>query len=128
MAVNNFIVLSIGSNSCDKETQMANCITWLNTILNSVKTSSIYSTKAINGKDNDYKNAVIIAHCDLDISALTQRLKQYEKNSGRTVSSNAEGVIPIDIDIVMCNGSILREKDFNRNYFQLGWQELNSNL
>ena len=35
------------------------------------------------------------------------------------------GVIPIDLDIVIWNNNIIREKDFNQKYFQIGWHQLN---
>ena len=49
----NTLVLSIGSNSRDREWQMRHCIEWLKHILSSVKVSSIYNSVAVNNRDSD---------------------------------------------------------------------------
>lgn len=56
----NNIVLSIGSNTDDKDQKMELCIEWLETHLFHSTVSKIYCTKATNGKDPDYLNAVSI--------------------------------------------------------------------
>ena len=112
--MNNAVVLSIGSNSADREAQMTNCIAWLRGIATPTKLSSVYNSPASNGKDPDYLNAV---------AEITS--KDYERQCGRTPQSKALGSIPIDIDIVMWNGNVLRQKDFAQYYFAKGWNEIN---
>ena len=34
------------------------------------------------------------------------------------------GLVPIDLDIVMWNGEVVRQRDFNQDYFQIGWKQL----
>ncbi len=121
----NKLVISIGSNSNDKDWQVENCIAWLKTNLSGVSTSKIYGTPASNRKDPDYLNAVMKAKCKEDFNEIQQKLKDYETVCGRTPLSKQVGDIPMDLDIVIWNGNILRQRDFNQEYFQKGWQEIN---
>lgn len=117
----NKVVLSIGSNSDDCFIKMNNCIKWLSTEIVDIKTSHIYSTPAVNGKDRDYLNAVASGYSRCEFEDLKYRLKQYEQLSGRTLESKKKGVIPIDIDIVMWNDVVLKDNDYKQQYFQIGW-------
>ena len=123
--MNNAVVLSIGSNSADREAQMTNCIAWLRGIATLTKLSSVYNSPASNGKDPDYLNAVAEIATALTHPELTKMLKDYERQCGRTPQSKALGSIPVDIDIVMWNGNVLRQKDFAQYYFAKGWNEIN---
>ena len=120
----NEIVLSIGSNSADKSIQMLNCIEWLYSRLQEVRVSTVYATPALNGKDADYLNAVVIAKSEMEFDECKQIMKQYEASCGRTIESKVNGSIPIDIDIVICNNDIKKNNDLNQTYFQKGWCEL----
>lgn len=123
--MNNAVVLSIGSNSADREAQMTNCIAWLRGIATLTKLSSVYNSPASNGKDPDYLNAVAEIATALTHPELTKLLKDYERQCERTPQSKSLGSIPIDIDIVMWNGEVLRQKDFAQYYFAKGWDEIN---
>lgn len=120
----NSLVISIGSNSRDREWQMQHCIEWLKHSLSGTHVSTIYNSVAINNRDADYLNAVMIAKTKKGLEEITALLKQYETVCGRTPASKLEGSIPIDIDIVMWNGDVVRQRDFAQQYFQRGWQEL----
>ena len=121
----NIAVLSLGSNSIDREARMTNCIAWLRNNSVPIKLSSVYNTSAINGKDPDYLNAVAEISTTLTHPELMQLLKDYERRQGRTPQSKALGCVPIDIDIVMWNSNVLRPKDFAQSYFSRGWNEIN---
>ena len=120
----NTLTLSIGSNSRDREWQMKHGIEWLRHTLSNTRVSSVYNTLAVNGRDADYLNAVISASTKLSLDDAVALMKQYESVCGRTQASKLQGVIPIDIDIVLWNGEVIRPADFAQQYFQHGWQEL----
>ena len=121
----NSLVLSIGSNSKDREWQVKNCIAWLKDKLHGVTVSDIYNSKAANGVDPDYLNAVMKAKCREELPEITDMLKKYETVCGRTPMSKKKGDIPMDLDIIIWNNEIIRETDYNQHYFQIGWQQLN---
>lgn len=120
----NKLVISIGSNSKDREWQVENCIKWLKSKLSGVSHSEIYNSAASNGKDPDYLNVVMKAKCREDFAEINKKLKDYESVCGRTPLSKQTGEIPMDLDIIIWNGEIVRERDFNQKYFQTGWQQL----
>lgn len=120
----NQLVLSIGSNSNDKTAQVEHCISWLKSTLSQPVCSSVYTTQALNDKDPDYLNAVLKAECDGEYECMRATFKQYEASCGRTPQSKLEGNIPIDIDIVLWNGEVIRENDFSRLFFQKGWKQI----
>ena len=120
----NNLVLSIGSYSKDREWQIKNCIKWLKHLLSNVSTSEIYNSKAANGKDPDYLNAVMEAKCRNNYDEINDILKKYEAVCGRTPISKQVGDIPMDLDIIIWNGQIVRERDFAQEYFQIGWKQL----
>ena len=124
--MSNSLVICIGSNSNDREWQMKNGIKWLQALLYDCKVSSIYKAAAINGIDNEYLNAVIKAKTKESLNEITVLLKQYETIWGRTPASKQDGIIPIDLDIIMWNDEIIREKDFGHSYFREGWREIES--
>ena len=123
--MNNAVVLSLGSTRAAREAQMTNCIAWLRGIATLTKLSSVYNSPASNGKDPDYLNAVAEIATALTHPELTKLLKDYERQCERTPQSKSLGSIPIDIDIVMWNGEVLRPKDFAQYYFAKGWNEIN---
>ena len=122
--MHNKLVLSIGSNSKDREWQMENGIKWLKSLLHNVTVSPVYNTPAANGRDSDYLNAVIKAKTSEDFNTLNDILKKYEAVCGRTPISKQVGEIPMDLDIVIWNEKIVRERDFQQEYFQKGWNLL----
>ena len=120
----NQLVLSIGSNSRDREWQIRHCIEWLRHTLSNVRLSTIYNSVAVNNRDADYLNAVMIAKTKKNFDDISALMRQYEMVCGRTPASKLQGEIPIDIDIVLWNDDVLRQRDFAQQYFQRGWQEL----
>lgn len=122
----NRYVISIGSNSADRDIQLAKAIDWLSSIAKSIKASSVYCTESINHVDNEYMNAVAVCESEHSHNDLNDMLKQYEINCGRSKESKLNGVIPIDLDIVIANDIILRPVDYNREYFKIGWNKLNA--
>lgn len=119
-------VLSIGSNAPNRHDMMACCKLWLKRTFEPTACASAYSTPAINGKDADYLNTVAVITTTLPMAELSAVLKDYEKQCGRTPESKLLGVIPIDLDIVMWNGTVVRPNDYKQEYFQKGWREIAS--
>lgn len=120
----NNIVISIGSNHRDRDVFVDQCIDFLRQRFSDVRVSATYVTPAANGRDADYLNAVAECQCADDHDRTKALLKLYETAHGRTPLSKSQGVVPIDIDIVMWNGEVLRQRDFDQNYFQIGWKQL----
>ncbi|MDE7145874.1 MAG: hypothetical protein K2O30_06970 [Duncaniella sp.] len=51
-------------------------------------------------------------------------MKSWESDHGPTQGATFEGIIPIDLDLVIWDSRIMRPKDFERHYFNQGYREL----
>ena len=117
-------VIGRGSNTPDRMERVAAAIRWLGRVFSDGFHSSAYMTRAINGHDPDYLNAVMSVECDGTMDEVNIMLKDYERACGRTAESKLHGEVPIDLDIVVWDGRIVRPKDFGYRYFLQGYDEL----
>lgn len=114
-------VLSIGSNCGDRSDNVKNGIEWLSHQLLNSKASSIYATTDCHGSQREYLNAVIKGYTALTHKDLENKCKEYEILHGRTPEARASGDVPIDIDVVIYDGKIIRPKDAVRLFFTKGY-------
>lgn len=119
------IAISLGSNSSDKYTCVATALEWLRETFQEVRSSSMYNTAPISGAGDDYCNAVAVCQCESRFTpeVVNGMLKEYERTHGRTSHT-----VTIDLDLVMYDDDILRPKDFQREYFQRGFKELDCHM
>lgn len=124
----NVAVLSLGSNSPDKEQQMRNAVKQMKHLFNSVAISDFYEVPAFNGKDAPYLNAVMVVSTAMSINDVNSLLKRWEVKCGRTPESKQKGIVPIDLDIVMWNSEVIRPVDYSRSYVSIGIAQLLAEL
>ncbi len=118
------VVLSLGSNCGDRHLQVKDGIAWLKDRLLQAVASSIYTTGDCHGGPRDYYNAVVKGITSKGPDELDKLCKQYETEHGRTIDARLRGDVPVDIDIVIYDRNIVRPKDFSRQFFQIGYQEI----
>ncbi|MDE5828824.1 MAG: 2-amino-4-hydroxy-6-hydroxymethyldihydropteridine diphosphokinase [Duncaniella sp.] len=117
--------IGLGSNTPDREEQIQQALVFLGKLLADVKHSSVYESKAFNGIDDPYMNAVVHGQTALEPEKLIDKLKEYESDHGRVNKDiEPEGNVSIDLDLVIYNYRILRQEDFQRHYFNRGYREL----
>lgn len=119
-------VISIGSNSHGKHDNVARAVEWLSGMMSVFRASDIYETLPVSGIGDTYCNAVTVGICSLTYEELTSRVKHYETENGRTQESRSMGIVPIDLDIVMVGDEVIRESDFNRSFFKVGYEQINA--
>lgn len=116
--------LCIGSNTEDAFDQVSNCLSWLDKQFVLSSNSTIYCTPDITGIGEDYINCVALTAVNYELTVFQRMLKIYERSCGRIEGSKERGEVPIDIDIVIWGDAIVRPKDFSRDYFLQGWNEM----
>ena len=120
------VILSVGSNRSYEDA--ATAVEWLLTKLEDAKASSLYSTPAVQGYGRPYVNAVVAGKTALNADELNHSLKQYELQCGRDDQARRDGIVPVDIDIVVWNGEVIRTWDFRQNFFKIGYSELSGSV
>lgn len=120
------ICVSVGSNADDAREKVCAALKFLGEFMYNARLSTIYTTPAVNGCGLMYHNAVAIGVVDMSIEKVVGIFKEWERENGRVRKLAAEGKcdVAIDLDVVMVNGAVVREKDFAREYFQRGYREL----
>lgn len=120
-------VLSIGSNLEPREQRIKGvevALEWLRTKLMNVKASSVYETPEVHGIGTPYFNSVLAGDTPLELEELNEMLKEYELSHGRDAESRVRKIVPIDIDIVICDDRIIRPRDYAQDFFKIGYYEI----
>lgn len=120
----NKVLLSIGSNAPDRARRMEEAIGWLCGELHDCSASPVYETPEYSGRYPAYFNCVAEGLTAFGADEFNRRLKDYERSCGRTAESKLTGVVPVDFDLVMFNGDMLRPVEFGREYFAIGYRML----
>ncbi|MCM1292991.1 MAG: 2-amino-4-hydroxy-6-hydroxymethyldihydropteridine diphosphokinase [Bacteroides sp.] len=115
--------LSIGSNTPDGRDRLLNAINELRQVDPDLRASSIYNTPSVSTGDNSlYFNCVVLLDSDLSVEELQCRCKQMESANGRIASDRHQ--VPLDIDIVVSDDCVLRQRDYQRSYFLIGYHQI----
>lgn len=119
-----YVVVSLGANCGNREESVAKAMEWLGGILSYSVCSSIYETPPYGHAGSKYMNAVVAGSYDGSLQELEKKCKDYELANGRDSKAREEGSVPIDIDIVISDGEVMREADFSREFFLIGYREI----
>ena len=121
----NTVLISLASNTPDKLRQMNNAFAELQEMGLVAASSSIYETVACGSiKSQNYLNAEDKKSPHTHPQDLHKGLNTLATAHGCTPESKLSGKIPLDIDIVVWNGEIIRPQDWKQDYFQTGLKEL----
>lgn len=122
------VVLSLGSNHGDRKANVLSAVEWAKAILDFCCVSSVYETEEIHGKGSPYYNCVIGGTVDVSYENLIESTKRYELDNGRDSLARSAGLVPIDIDIVIWDGMVVRPLDYSHNFFKKGYSEIAESL
>ena len=117
-------VVVVGSNSADRKNFIKKALLFLSELGKIESCSTIYESPDILGRGNKYLNAVVQIDFKVTEKKLHERIKNFESHCGRDHSPQGSSVVPLDIDIVIWQGVVLRPKDFNSTYFQIGYRQI----
>ena len=118
------IVLCLGSNSGKRGYTIATVIESLSHRLRNFRCSHVYETPAVGGASGPYLNAVAEGDTTHSLEEVVALAKQMETDNGRDAAARSAGLVPIDIDVVIYDGEIVRRRDFDQHFFQIGWRRL----
>ena len=118
------VIISVGSNCGDRRRKVEEALKWLKTILIQTRESEIYETPCAANSGRPYMNAVIEGYYQGQGYALDGCLKEKEKEMGRTSECREKGDVPVDIDLVVCDGNIFKPWDYRQKFFRIGLDRL----
>ncbi|MBD5356410.1 MAG: 2-amino-4-hydroxy-6-hydroxymethyldihydropteridine diphosphokinase [Bacteroides sp.] len=117
-------VFSLGSDWGNRAEAVKSALDWLSSFLEGFECSDIYETPPVGHKGSNYINAVAKGNSAIEPREMERMCKQYELEHGRDTDARKEKRVPIDIDIVVANGKVLRKKDYACDFFKIGYSQL----
>lgn len=117
-------VLVIGSNYGDRINNVKKAIDFLGDRYEILNCSEIYESPDLLGTGVPYLNAVVEISISNDEDEVNRVLKKFETDSGRDTVRRSRGEVPVDIDIVIWNEKIRRQKDYESAYFLKGYEQI----
>lgn len=125
------VVISIGSNCGDRVAQVKEALSWLSHILIETHCSGIYETPCAKNTGKPYLNAVIegiYQESGIDLKdQIEEILKEKELKMGRNAQCREKGEVPIDMDLVLMDGEIIKPWDYRQKFFQIGYSQIKGN-
>lgn len=126
--INTFII-SLGSNLCsaEAESRLAKAEIFLSGLFGpqAVCFSEHYSTPGVgSGVGKTYVNAVATGQTSLTADEIRASLKTFELSEGRTPELRAQGIVPIDLDLLSLGDTVFKPKDLTQNYVTRGLESL----
>lgn len=101
---------------------------WLKNIFSDVRFSQAISTPPIGleGSD-DFLNCLAIGYTTQAVDKVQGVLKHIEQQCGRSLGASRQGLIAMDIDLLLYGEERFHEADWERDYIQQLWKELRIN-
>lgn len=119
-------IISIGSNLANGDSEVTAAMEWLaNVATLTAATRPYHTADAKNPQAPGYTNAIAIVMSELPHDTLSRQLKEYETTRGRR---HGIAEVVIDLDLVCCDNTILRPRDYAAPYFVEGIYLLTSKL
>lgn len=117
-------VIGLASNTDDAEFQMEQAVQTLQTIFRKSSVSNFYQSASISGDGSTYTNAVMAGLTEMSHNELSEKFKKLELKHGRDEQARREKRVTLDLDLVIWDGRIERQNDFEQPYFNRGYREL----
>lgn len=111
-------ILCLGSNVDSRRQAIDEAINRINSIAKIDAISNGLCSPDVSGRGSDYLNVAVRCHTDMFLDDFTASLARFERLGGRLPSSKSAGIMPIDIDLIVWDATILSPIDYSRSYFQ----------
>lgn len=115
-------IICLGSNVADKEQRVRAAARHFGTLIHDISTSGLCVSDDYTGLGESYVNMVVSGSTALSLDELIGESRAYEAAHGRTAVSKPSGIMPIDVDIVVFDGRILKPEQYSRAYFQTAYE------
>lgn len=107
--------ISLGSNTPKGNEELEAAISWFTEFASLIARTPVYSTPDVRDSSRTpYSNAIAAIECNIAADQLNKMLKDYEAEHGRISGAPS---VPIDLDLVSIDNTILRQHDYIAPYF-----------
>ncbi len=113
----NEAIISLGSNTVDREIKLSRA---MDIIAGMVKSFTPPYIEDGQPYSNPYLNIVAVIDTELEYSELYDLFKDIETKLGRVKANRDDLPVAIDIDIVIFNDKVVRQRDYASAYFIKG--------
>lgn len=123
--VMNTFIISMGSNE-NRAENMSRCRYLLSKDYPEVVFSEMISTEPYGETyHSDFYNQLALINSEDSELIVAEKLKRIESEIGRRAEEKSQGVIKIDVDLLVVNGQIIKSEDFERPYISSLFDNLN---
>lgn len=123
----NKALICLASNGKDKERILAHARNTIGLQATVLRQTSVYKTTAVGTSSlSEYANALLLIETEEEYESLRLKFKRYEREAGRTPLSKQQGIVPLDIDIILWNDTILKQQDLQYDYMKTGLEMLDN--
>lgn len=121
----NRALIGLASNADDRMAILERAAGELSGRFPSARFSARYQTEPV-GRHSErrYGNGVGVLETDLPFDDLKALFKRMERAYGRLPDSKETGFVPLDLDIVVWNGRVLKPDDLRQGYLRQGLREV----
>lgn len=112
------LIISIGSNY-DQKANMAMAQHHLGSAFSEISFSRMLWTKPIGMNSDKFLNCLCFTHTALSEEKIMALLKTIERDCGNTAELRKDGIILIDIDLLLYGEKQLHQGDWRRDYIKM---------
>lgn len=97
----------------------------LSELFPNIRFSEEMTTEAIGDKFlSPFSNQIARMESSLSIEEIRTLLKQIEKENGRIPEDKAQGIVKLDIDLLMVDDRVLKPQDIEKDFVKAGISSL----
>lgn len=112
----NTFIISMGSNE-NRAENMSRCRYLLSQDYPDVEFSEMINTEPYGDiYQSDFYNQLALIKSEECELIVVEKLKRIESQIGRQLEEKSKGIIKIDVDLIVVNGTIRKSEDFERPY------------
>lgn len=124
----NNALISLAANDEKKEMTIARILKLIEECSTIICKTPVYRSEAAGEAQQPlYANALLQIETEECYDSLRAHFKSLEREAGRTPASKESGIIPLDIDIISWNGTVLKNRDMEYDYMKTGLRLLVAN-
>ena len=117
-------VLLLGSNAGESRAVIEAAMRAVTERMGAAVFSEVYESEDATGRGPAYLNVVARVETAMDADSLRDESKELERRAGRKAGDKAAGRVPLDVDVVIYDGAVLRPADFAAAHFRRGFAQL----